>query len=308
MEQSKIIDMLETYQYAGRLYHTFKEACSTRGLLRDDNEWYIAFDEAVVWGFGHRLRELFVTMLMHCSIRDEMGFFERYCVSMYDDIQHRLRHALGNPNYVVPPERLRNMLLNELVDIFLKHGSDIRSFNLPSRSSEGEQSDDNRLIREELSYDACALSKQSLVMFASLNEDQLVAYKTIVECVKAGKSGFFVSGYGGTGKTYLWSAICDFLRGERKIVLTVASSGIASLLLPGGRTAHSRFKIPILLEDNTQCDIKRGSKLYKLLMVSSLVIWDEALMTHRKCFEAVDRTLCDVLSVANPDLADIPFG
>lgn len=31
-------------------------------------------------------------------------------------------------------------------------------------------------------------------------------------------------------------------------------------------------------------------------------------MTHRKCFEAVDRTLRDVLSVANPDLADIPFG
>ena len=91
-------------------------------------------------------------------------------------------------------------------------------------------------------------------------------------------------------------------------MLTVASSGIASLLLPGERTAHSRFKIPILLEDNTQCDIKRGSKLCKLLMVSSLVIWDEALMTHRKCFEAIDRMLRDVLSVANPDLADIPFG
>ena len=79
-------------------------------------------------------------------------------------------------------------------------------------------------------------------------------------------------------------------------MLTVASSGIASLLLPGGRTAHSRFKIPILLEDNTQCDIKRGSKLCKLLMVSSLVIWDEALMTHRKCFEDVEE-LCVMSSL-----------
>ncbi|XP_044406347.1 uncharacterized protein [Triticum aestivum] len=177
--------------YDGRLYHTFKEACAARGLLGDDNEWYIAFDEAVVWGFGHRLRQLFVTMLMHCSIKDEMGFFERYCASMYDDIQHGLRRALGNLNYVVPPERLRNMLLDELADIFLKRGSDIRSFNLSSRSGKGEQSDDNRLIHEELSYDACALSKQSLVMFDSLNEDQLVAYKTIVECVQAGRPGFF---------------------------------------------------------------------------------------------------------------------
>ena len=125
---------------------------------------------------------------------------------------------------------------------------------------------------------------------------------------RRGDLAFFVSGYGGTGKTYLWSAIGAFLRGERKIVLTVVSSGIMSLLLPGRRTAHSRFKIPILLEDNTQCDIKRGSKLCKLLMVSSLVIWDEALMTHRKCFEAIDRTLHDVLSVANLGVANIPFG
>ncbi|KAK2402282.1 ATP-dependent DNA helicase PIF1 [Trifolium repens] len=33
------------------------------------------------------------------------------------------------------------------------------------------------------------------------------------------------------------------IRSKGDIVLTVASSGIASLLLPGGRTAHSKFKI-----------------------------------------------------------------
>ena len=38
--------------YAGRLYHTFKEACAVRGLLGDDSEWYTAFHEAVVWGLG----------------------------------------------------------------------------------------------------------------------------------------------------------------------------------------------------------------------------------------------------------------
>ncbi|GJQ94672.1 ATP-dependent DNA helicase PIF1-like protein [Tanacetum coccineum] len=42
------------------------------------------------------------------------------------------------------------------------------------------------------------------------------------------------------------------LRSERTIVLAVASSGIDSLLLSGGRTAHSRFVIPLeLMEDNT---------------------------------------------------------
>ena len=51
--------------YEGRVYPTFREVCAARGLLGDDNEWYIAFDEAVVWGFGHRLRHLFVRMLIH---------------------------------------------------------------------------------------------------------------------------------------------------------------------------------------------------------------------------------------------------
>lgn len=32
-------------------------------------------------------------------------------------------------------------------------------------------------------------------------------------------------------------------------MLNVASSGIASLLLPGGRIAHSTFSIPLVIND-----------------------------------------------------------
>jgi len=46
------------------------------------------------------------------------------------------------------------------------------------------------------------------------------------------------------GKTFLWHTIINRLRSDGLIVLVVASSGIASLLLPGGRIAHSRFKNP----------------------------------------------------------------
>ena len=67
---------------------------------------------------------------------------------------------------------------------------------------------------------------------------------------------FFVSGFGGTGKTFLWNAVVSYLRGHKRIVLTVASSGVASLLLSGGRMAHSRFKIPLDLDDNGLCDIR----------------------------------------------------
>ncbi|GKC11961.1 ATP-dependent DNA helicase PIF1-like protein [Tanacetum coccineum] len=49
------------------------------------------------------------------------------------------------------------------------------------------------------------------------------------------------------------------------IVLAVASSGIASLLLPGGRTAHSRFVIPLELMENRTCGIKQNTYLAELM-------------------------------------------
>ena len=55
---------------------------------------------------------------------------------------------------------------------------------------------------------------------------------------------FFLYGYRGTRKTFIWKALTALLRADDKIVIMVAFSGIASLLLPGGRTTHSKFKIP----------------------------------------------------------------
>lgn len=88
----------------------------------------------------------------------------------------------------------------------------------------------------------------------------------------------------------------------------MASSGVASLLLPNGRTAHSRYRIPIDIDELSICDIKRGTKLAELLTETALIIWDGALMTNRQCFEALDRSLRDILSEKDTKALDIPFG
>jgi hypothetical protein len=64
-------------------------------------------------------------------------------------------------------------------------------------------------------------------------------------------------------------------------VLVVASSGIASLLLLGGRTTHSRFKIPIDLHDESTCNITQQMKVAESVRKANLIIWDEAPMMHR---------------------------
>ncbi|KAH1069013.1 hypothetical protein GYH30_006552 [Glycine max] len=100
---------------------------------------------------------------------------------------------------------------------------------------------------------------------------------------------FFLYGFGGTGKTFIWRTLASSLRAENQIVIIVASSGITSLLLLGGRTAHSRFKIPVPIFEDSTCNIHQGTELAELLNQTSLIIWDEAPMAHKFCFEALDQ-------------------
>uniref|UniRef100_A0A0D3AV46 ATP-dependent DNA helicase n=1 Tax=Brassica oleracea var. oleracea TaxID=109376 RepID=A0A0D3AV46_BRAOL len=98
------------------------------------------------------------------------------------------------------------------------------------------------------------------------------------------------------------------LRSRKQIVLPVASSGIAAFLLPNGRTAHSRFNIPLKLSEDKLCNIKPGTMLAELIEKTDLIIWDEAPMTHKHAFEALDKTLKDIMSKKNPPAKDMTFG
>jgi hypothetical protein len=96
--------------------------------------------------------------------------------------------------------------------------------------------------------------------------------------------------------------------GQLCFALAVASSGIAALLLPGGRTPHSHFKIPLDIKQNSMYNTKKNTHLSKLIIQASLIIWDEAPVNHSYCFEALDRTLRDILSDTIPDAQNRQFG
>ena len=113
-------------------------------------------------------------------------------------------------------------------------------------------------------------------------------------------SAFFLHSGGGCGKTYLAKLIAPGVRTTGRIVLCVASTGLASLLLPGGRTAHSRFKIPIPCHEQSTCNIKKDDLNHQLLQQTSLIIWDEAGSQHHDVVESVDRTLHDLFNRNQP--------
>lgn len=101
----------------------------------------------------------------------------------------------------------------------------------------------------------------------------------------------FLDAPGGTGKTFKIRAIQELLELRGRKTIAVATSAVAASLLPGGRTAHSVFKIPIPCFSDSACRISMDSSLSQEIRDASFVVRDEVVMCSRYFIEAVDRTL-----------------
>ncbi|XP_019230100.1 PREDICTED: uncharacterized protein LOC109211055 [Nicotiana attenuata] len=110
------------------------------------------------------------------------------------------------------------------------------------------------------------VSEEDLLLEKKLNIDQRRAYNTIVDRIFSNKSGaFFIDGLGGTGKNFLYRSLLATVRSKGFVALATATSGVAASILPGGRTTHSRFKIPIDIDENIGYNISKQSSLACLI-------------------------------------------
>lgn len=204
-----------------------------------------------------------------------------------------------------------NHYLNTEIDNLLKSiGKSLKDYRqLPQPPTSYMEVGSNNLVHEETNYNIDEMKDEYKTLLKNCNDDQIKVYNEVMKSVQGNYGGvYFIYGSGGCGKTYLWKTLICKLRSERKIVLPVASSGIAATLMPGGRTAHSRFKIPILLDNLSMCNIGHNSDIAELIKHTSLIIWDEAPMQHMYAFECLDRTLRDIMKSVNPACFEMPFG
>jgi hypothetical protein len=149
----------------------------------------------------------------------------------------------------------------------------------------------NPYLAAELDYDQGALQAQLERNMPLLNPDQERAVASILDAVRRGEGNvFFLDGPGGFGKTFVYRVLLAAVRCEGNVAIAVASSGIAALLLDGGRTSHSAFRIPIDVDRDSICSITANSDTAKVIRATRLIVWDDAPAQHRHCAEAVDRT------------------
>uniref|UniRef100_A0A0R0HRU7 ATP-dependent DNA helicase n=1 Tax=Glycine max TaxID=3847 RepID=A0A0R0HRU7_SOYBN len=240
-------------------YPTYREACFAMGLLQDDKEFIEAIKEAKDWGSAHYKEAISLQL-------DDRTLQNLVLLEIEQLLQTNQRSLTDYPSMPYPEDA-----------------------NCPTYL----------LILAELNYNNAELISEFEHLFSHMTDEQASIYNQIVEVVNKDEGGmFFLYGYRGIGKTYIWKTLASSLKADNKIVIMVASSGITSLLLHGGRTAHS--KLVLVFEDST-CNIHQGTQLVELLNQKSLIIWDEAPMAHKFYFEALDHSLRDIIKHNSTD-------
>jgi hypothetical protein len=291
----------------GHVCHSFKEACREKGLLEDDAEWSQALEEAAHWATGAALRDMFTSMLMFCEVTDPRALWDQHYTALSDDIMHRIATSSVSrrSHQQVSAVDVLNETLHDLDRILQRNSTLLSSFPSLPQADGGSilAPQPNRLIREEQEYDVDSAHAFVEAAQPQINAKQREVYNSVLQAVEEKQGGvFFVNECANAGKTILYRAILARVHNQRKIALVVAGSGIAALLLDGGRTAHSRFRIPVNCEAEPVCFIRTNSTLAELLRETSAIIWDEAPTCHRFTVEALDHTLQDVMK------SDQPFG
>ncbi|XP_026434652.1 ATP-dependent DNA helicase PIF2-like [Papaver somniferum] len=154
----------------------------------------------------------------------------------------------------------------------------------------------NDLVTKEKSIH---IPPEDLAAIGRLNNDQRHAFDRVVKSVYRRESSiFFIDGR--FRENFLYRAILAYLRTEGHIAIATATSGIVATMMSGGRTAHSRFKIPVPADSTSSCDIPVDTDLADLIRKASLIIWDEPIMENRYAFEDLDRILRAVTKVEKP--------
>jgi hypothetical protein len=219
---------------------------------------------------SYALRRLFATILVFCEPSDVFSLWEKHKDAMSEDYKRNNQSTF----------MVEQMVLIDIRNLLQSMGKEISTYPLPDIDDTYDASCDiPREIFEETNIET---NKDDVALSDTLNEEQHAAYNEIMSLVDTENGGlFFVDGPGGTRKTYLYRALLAAIRSQKKIVVATTTSGVAASIMPGGRTAHSRFKVPLTIDDGTICSFMKQSGIGKLLRTASLIIWDEVTMMKR---------------------------
>lgn len=280
----------------GHLCETYREACQRLHLLEDDAHWDVTLGDASLTTTPYQIRMLFAIIITTCSPSNPLELWQKYRDYMTDDILHRMRRTRNDPDMLLTLEMYNEALVLIEDTCLMIANKALAQLGMPAPDRPMHDIF-NRDLHREQQFDHNQLRTFIQTNIPLMNNQQKQAFDTIMQAVNDETGGlYFLDAPGGTGKTFLISLILASIRSNNKIVVALASSGIAATLLDGGRTAHSALKLPLNIQvvETPTLNISKSSGMGKVLQQCKLIVWDECTMAHKKSLEALDRTLRDL--------------
>ena len=282
----------------GIMYNTFREACIALDLIESDDMWIACMKDAIALKSALMCRELFVYLLLYCSLSDPFAMYTMFCADLKADYYHTRLHMQNYPVATAEEYSIHDLLWN-LEQNLNSEGMHCHDFGLPAPNME--------LYHDLLQYEN--LDDYNHEEYYNnhihlLNESQRSLFDCIYHHLENKQGGLiFCDAPAGTGKTFCINVILASIRRRAQTAFGTAASGIAACLIHKGTTAHFRFKFPIPIYTDSTCSINVSSQQADDLKVAKLLVIDEAPMLHRFNLEALDRFLRELM-----DNAGVPFG
>ncbi|KAL7078123.1 hypothetical protein ACQ4LE_002796 [Meloidogyne hapla] len=263
---------------------TFAEACLARGLIRDDEEWKKALEEANSFEMPWKMRELFALILVHCNPAKPDELWALFKDALSEDFAKKFSIELAHRKAYIDIAKRMLQAGKSLADFPALEQIDDLDLDLEEQFNLAEELDIGRRSYELLNDEQKEIVDE--IMNRISNPDGKMAF-------------YFLSGPGGSGKTFVISTLVHLIRGMKKKVSTMAFTGIAATLLPGGRTMHNRFGLNLNMSNSK---IGPCSKAWKELKDIDLFICDEAPMVHKRALVTIDLKLKEIMN------SNIDFG
>lgn len=182
-------------------------------------------------------------------------------------------------------EDATNKVLEFLGKELLIHEKDLKSCGLPEPVQMTAMKIDAVLINNQLKYNKEKEKEKVLQIMKMMTTEQINFFRDVLEAINSNSKQvmFFVDAPGGTGKTFVMSAIMSAVRSDGFIALATALSASAAKHLPGGTTLHSCMKVPINIQEDSLCSFTKNSATAKLLQDkrTKLLVIDEVSMGGR---------------------------
>ena len=319
----------EELRTIGSVVHpTFYAAAAEMGLIHDGAILRNALKECINTTLSSRaIRFTFAMIIINymTTAEDVAKAWAEYefelCAPPLDRVKRQEREEAVPSNHIYPKEKRKALLDMQRLLKEANVKTSMEDLGLPT-PPEGTTGQSTEFVLNTERYDEGEMLKKFEQIQGNLNEGQQNVFNSVKESVEGNQGKvIFLQGAAGTGKTFLYQACLYWARSRRarakqqqqqqqqqplqqneedRFSIAVATSGIAATLLPGGRTAHSRFKIPIDLEPNSKRMCGLDDDHVELLRRTDLIVWDEVVMAQKASIEVVDRTLQRLRGCSQP--------